>query len=256
VKPVWIGCSGWNYRDWRETVYPKGLPTKRWLEHYATLFRTVEVNNTFYRLPTLSAVEGWVQQTPADFVFTVKASRYLTHIKRLTDMKAGVERFYERIEPLITAGKLGPVLWQLPANFHRDDDRLASAIEQLPAGKHCFEFRHPSWFTDEVYELLRTNGIALVVGDHPDRPFQTFELTADWTFIRFHHGHRGRKGNYSRAELEEWAGRIATWRSEVEIFAYFNNDWQAFAVRNARFLQRQLDRSREIAIGAHESVPA
>ena len=115
-KQAWIGCSGWNYRDWRETFYPKGLPAKRWLEHYSTLFRTVEVNNTFYRLPNVTAVEGWAEQTPDDFVFTVKASRYLTHIKRLTDMSAGVERFYERIEPLITAGKLGPVLWQLPGN--------------------------------------------------------------------------------------------------------------------------------------------
>jgi uncharacterized protein YecE (DUF72 family) len=233
---VWIGCSGWNYRDWRETVYPKGLPAKRWLEHYAGIFRTVEINNTFYRLPTLSAVEGWAEQTPDDFVFTVKASRYLTHIKRLTDMKVGVERFYERIQPLITAGKLGPVLWQLPGNFRRDDERLASAIERLPAGKHCFEFRHPSWFTDDVYELLRANGIALVIGDHPERPFQTHEITADWTFIRFHYGHRGRSGNYSESELEDWKRRIDSWNTSTEVFAYFNNDWNAFAVKNAQFL--------------------
>jgi uncharacterized protein YecE (DUF72 family) len=234
---VWIGCSGWNYRDWRERVYPKGLPPRRWLEHYATLFRTVEVNNTFYRLPNVTAVEGWAKQTPDDFVFTVKASRYLTHIKRLTDMSAGVERFYERIEPLITAGKLGPVLWQLPENFHRDDDRLASAIEWLRSGRHCFEFRHPSWFTGEIYELLRARNVALVIGDHPERPFQSHELTADWTFIRFHFGHRGRNGNYSRSELEEWAGRIRAWQAEVEVYAYFNNDWQGFAVQNALFLQ-------------------
>jgi uncharacterized protein YecE (DUF72 family) len=236
-KQVWVGCSGWNYRDWRETFYPKGLPAKRWLEHYATLFRTVEVNNTFYRLPNVTAVEGWAEQTPDDFVFTVKASRYLTHIKRLTDMSAGVERFYERIEPLISAGKLGPVLWQLPGNFHRDDDRLASAIERLPAGWHCFEFRHESWFTEEVYELLRARNIALVIGDHPDRPFQTCELTADWTFIRFHHGHCGRNGNYSKAELETWKRRIESLTTSVDVFAYFNNDWNAYAVKNARFLQ-------------------
>jgi uncharacterized protein YecE (DUF72 family) len=245
LKPVWIGCSGWNYRDWRETVYPKGLPAKRWLEHYARIFRTVEINNTFYRLPTLSAVEGWAEQTPDDFVFTVKASRYLTHIKRLTDMKVGVERFYERIEPLISAGKLGPVLWQLPGNFRRDDERLASAIERLPAGKHCFEFRHPSWFTGDVYDLLRANGIALVIGDHPERPFQTHEITADWTFIRFHYGHRGRNGNYSESELEDWGRRIDSWSRSTEVFAYFNNDWNAYAVKNAKFLQ-----SRASAIAA------
>jgi uncharacterized protein YecE (DUF72 family) len=237
AKPASIGCSGWNYRDWRETVYPKGLPARRWLEHYATLFRTVEVNNTFYRLPNISAVEGWAEQTPDDFIFTVKASRYLTHMKRLTDMSAGVERFYERIEPLIAARKLGPVLWQLPANFHRDDERLASAIERLPAGRHCFEFRHPSWFTPEIYDLLRARGIALVIGDHPERPFQTHELTADWTFIRFHYGHRGRGGNYSRSELDMWKRRIAAWGNEVEVFAFFNNDWQGFAVKNALYLQ-------------------
>src|ERR687887_506550 len=114
MRPVRIGCSGWNYPHWRERVYPKGLPARLWLEHYAGIFDTVEVNNTFYRLPSRSAVAGWAEQTPADFVFTVKASRYLTHMKRLTDMRSGVERFYERIEPLIEAGKLGPVLWQLP----------------------------------------------------------------------------------------------------------------------------------------------
>jgi uncharacterized protein YecE (DUF72 family) len=237
AEAVRIGCSGWNYRDWREAVYPKGLPAKRWLEHYATLFGTVEVNNTFYRLPSVSAVEGWARQTPRDFMFTVKASRYLTHMKRLTDMGAGVERFYERIEPLISTRKLGPVLWQLPGNFHRDDDRLASALERLPPGRHCFEFRHPSWFADDVYDLLRSHEVALVIGDHPERPFQTHELTADWTFVRFHYGSRGRGGNYSTSELETWKRRIVAWRRRVEVYAYFNNDWRGFAVRNALFLQ-------------------
>jgi uncharacterized protein YecE (DUF72 family) len=234
---IWIGCSGWNYGDWRERVYPKGLPARRWLEHYASLFPTVEVNNTFYRLPNVSAVEGWAAQTPPEFLFTVKASRYLTHMKRLTDMATGVKRFYERIEPLIAAGKLGPVLWQLPGTFQRDDERLASALERLPAGRHCLEFRHPSWFVDEVYDLLRSRGVALVIGDHPKRPFQTYELTADWTFVRFHYGHRGRDGNYSRTELDTWKRRIARWSSSVEVFAYFNNDWNGYAVKNALYLQ-------------------
>jgi uncharacterized protein YecE (DUF72 family) len=202
VKPVRIGCSGWNYPHWREVVYPKGLAQRRWLEHYATLFDTVEVNTSFYRLPSTSAVAGWVEQTPPDFLFSVKASRYLTHVKRLTDLGRGVERFYERIEPLVRAAKLGPVLWQLPANFHRNDVRLVAALARLPPGRHCFEFRHESWFADEIYELLRRHGVALVIGDHPERPFQTYELTADWTFIRFHYGGRGRRGNYSERELE------------------------------------------------------
>jgi uncharacterized protein YecE (DUF72 family) len=240
VKPVRIGCSGWNYAHWRERVYPKGLPTRRWLEHYATLLDTVEVNTTFYRLPKRSAVAGWVEQTPEFFLFAVKASRYLTHLKRLTDMEGGVGRFYERIEPLVDSGKLGPVLWQLPENFHRNDERLASALEHLPQGHHCFEFRHESWFDDEVYSLLRNRGVALVIGDSPKRPFQTYELTADWTFVRFHHGHRGRNGNYSERELEEWRRRIASWRAKVDVYAYFNNDWEGYAVKNALWLRKRL----------------
>jgi uncharacterized protein YecE (DUF72 family) len=240
VKPVRIGCSGWNYAHWRERVYPKGLPTRRWLEHYASLFDTVEVNATFYRLPTRSAVAGWVEQTPDSFLFTVKASRYLTHIKRLTDMESGVARFYERIEPLVESDKLGPLLWQLPENFRRDDERLASALEHLPPGRHCFEFRHASWFEEDVYALLRKGGVALVIGDNPKRPFQTHELTADWTFVRFHYGHRGRNGNYSERELEEWKRRIAAWRAKVDVYAYFNNDWEGYAVRNALWLRQHL----------------
>ena len=221
-------------------MYPKGLPQRVWLEHYATLFDTVEVNNTFYRLPSRSAVAGWVERTPADFVFTVKASRYLTHIKRLNDLEGGVARFYDSIEPLVESGKLGPVLWQLPGNFHRSDERLASALEGLPPGRHCFEFRHPSWFAPEVYGLLRDRDAALVIGDDPKRPFQTHELTAGWTFVRFHRGRRGRNGNYSKTELEEWKRRIAVWRSEVDVYAYFNNDWEGYAVDNARWLRKHL----------------
>ena len=240
MKPVHVGCSGWNYRDWRGRVYPKGLPASRWLEHYATLFDTVEVNSTFYRLANRDAVARWVEQTPDRFLFTLKASRYLTHIKRLTNLERGVQRFYERIEPLVGTPKMGPVLWQLPENFHRDDERLANALTGLPNGRHCFEFRHESWFTPDVYALLREHGAALVIGDTPTRPFQTYEMTTDWTFVRFHHGARGRRGNYSEAELEEWARRIDGWRSRVEVFAYFNNDWEGFAVKNGLWLRRRL----------------
>jgi uncharacterized protein YecE (DUF72 family) len=235
-----VGCSGWNYADWRDVVYPKGLLQSRWLEHYATLFDTVEVNSTFYRLPKRESVARWVGQTPDDFVFAVKASRYLTHIRRLRDLKGGVERFYERIELLARTPKMGPVLWQLPANFRRDDERLRQALAALPNGRHAFEFRHESWFTPEVYDLLREHDAALVIGDHPERPFQAHELTADWTFIRFHYGSRGRNGNYSESELEEWAVRIDGWRRHADVYAYFNNDWRGYAVRNALWLRKRL----------------
>ena len=214
-KPVHIGCSGWNYRDWRGVIYPEGLPARRWLERYAELFDTVEVNATFYRLPSESAVKAWAEQTPRRFVFAVKASRYLTHVKRLKAIGPGAKRFLDPLEPLAKARKLGPVLWQLPENFQRDDDRLTETLEALPRGRHCFEFRHPSWFTEEVYALLRRHRAALVIGDHPERPFQAHEITAGWTYVRFHYGRRGRRGNYSERELESWRRRIASWRSRA-----------------------------------------
>jgi uncharacterized protein YecE (DUF72 family) len=211
------------------------------LRHYARHFDTVEVNNTFYRLPLVTSVARWVEETPRDFLFAVKASRYLTHVKRLTDLDEGVRRYYERLDPLVRSPKLGPVLWQLPANFRRNDDRLASTLQALPPGRHCFEFRHASWFVEPVYELLRKHEAALVIGDRPEvRDFQSHELTTDWTYVRFHYGSRGRRGNYSESELEEWARRFERWRREVEIFAYFNNDWEVFAVRNALWLKRRL----------------
>jgi uncharacterized protein YecE (DUF72 family) len=240
MKRARIGCSGWNYDDWRGSFYPKREPRRRWLSLYAERFDTVEVNNTFYRLPNRDSVAAWVRDTPEDFVFAVKASRYLTHIKRLSDTREGVARFYERIEPLIEARRLGPVLWQLPENFHRDDERLNAWLEALPSGRHTIEFRHPSWFTAPVMRRLRERGVALALGDHPERPFQTHAATADWRFIRFHYGRRGRGGNYSPSELETWARRLAQWRRRAEVFAYFNNDWNAYAPANARDLARRL----------------
>jgi uncharacterized protein YecE (DUF72 family) len=242
--PVRIGCSGWVYKSWAESFYPPRLAQSRWLAHYASVFDTVELNSTFYRLARPGAAARWVEQTPDGFVFAAKASRYLTHMKRLTDLERGVERYYASIAPLVASGKLGPVIWQLPENFHRDDDRLAAALEkvaELPPGRHAVELRHPSWFVPEVERLLRAHRVALVIGDTPRRPFQPHWLTTDWTLIRFHHGRRGRRGNYSEAELREWAKRIRRWRRRVDVYAYFNNDWEEFAPRNAQRLRALLD---------------
>ena len=240
---VRVGCSGWNYADWRGVLYPPGCPQRKWLQRYAEVFDTVEVNSTFYRLASRNAVERWVQQTPPDFLFALKASRYLIHMKKLRDVEPGIERFSERIEPLARTPKMGPVLWQLPEWFERDDDTLAGALDVLPAGRHCFEFRHPSWFCDAVYELLRGHDVALAIGDHPQRPWQPFVLTAGWTYVRFHHGRRGRRGNYSETELRTWADRLAEAAGEVDVLAYFNNDWEGFAVHNARDLRAMLQRA-------------
>ena len=199
-----VGCSGWAYDAWRGRLYPEGLPQRRWLARYAEVFDTVEVNNTFYRLASPRGRRGWVEQTPEDFVFTVKVSRYITHIKRLSELGRGVKRFYEPLEPLVEAGKLGPVLWQLPANFQRDDERLAARSSSFPRAGTASSSATRAGSTPPS-TTLRAHEVALVIGDDPERPFQTHERTAEWTFIRFHRGSRGRNGNYSDAEIDTWA---------------------------------------------------
>jgi len=243
---VRVGCSGWQYASWRDVLYPRGCAQRNWLRRYSEVFDTVEVNATFYRLAKPASVQEWLAQTPGGFVFALKASRYLTHMKKLADMGQGIERYYAAIAPLVGSPKLGPVLWQLPAWYQRDDDRLADALNAITArgGRHCFEFRHPSWFCEPVYELLRWHGVALALAHHPQRPWQWQDdvLTTDWTLMRFHYGARGRRGNYSATELDEWALRLGALAERAEVFAYFNNDWEGFAVRNALGLRRRLER--------------
>jgi uncharacterized protein YecE (DUF72 family) len=165
----------------------------------------------------------------------VKASRYLTHVKRLRDLSPGLERFCDRIEPLREARKLGPVLWQLPPRFRRDDERLAAALDALPPGRHAFEFRDETWFAEDVYAILRAHDVALVVADRaPKQPSPCVD-TASWAYLRFHRG-RARGGDYGRRALETWARRISSVHGDV--FAYFNNDWEGFAVADARLLRR------------------
>ena len=244
MRPVRVGCSGWQYDDWRGVLYPEGLAKGRWLERYSQVFETVEVNSTFYRLASADAVKRWVEETPPEFVFAAKASRYMTHVKRLQNLGEGIGRYYDGIEPLVESRKLGPIVWQFPANFERDDERFGRALPLLPPGRHCFEFRHESWFTDSVYKQLRAHNAALVIADSPRWPFQARVLTADWTLVRLHHGHRGRDGNYSETEIAEWAQRIAGWSEQAEAFVYFNNDRRGYAVRNALSLTRRLQRLR------------
>jgi uncharacterized protein YecE (DUF72 family) len=232
-----IGCSGWQYADWRGRLYPQGLAQRRWLERYAEVFDTVEVNATFYRLAKPEAVERWIQQTPEGFLFAIKGSRYLTHMKRLRDPGQGLRRFYASIAPLAESPKLGPVLWQLPPDFRRDDERLAAWLDALPPGRHALEFRHPSWFVAEVYGILHAHDAALVLGDDPRRAEVPHEVTAGWSYVRLHYGHRGRRGNYSERELRAWAARIRDLAGHGDVLVYLNNDWEGFAVANARRLQ-------------------
>jgi len=208
-------------------------------------FDTVEINMTFYRLPKPAIVARWVEETPHGFLFSVKVSRYITHIKRLIDTHEHLPLLLQRIEPLVLSPKLGPLLWQLPPTFYRDDGRLAAALdaarEVAPSLRHAVEFRHESWFAPEVMALLRARNVALVIGDRPQvHGFQTHELTADFTFVRLHGGARGWNGNYNHEELDEWAERLRDWSRRVEVLAYFNNDWEGYAIENALYLKERL----------------
>jgi len=168
----------------------------------------------------------------------------VTHIKRLRETGSHLQLLLDRIEPLVRAGKLGPLLWQLPPTFKRDDRRLAGALAEFPRDlRHAIEFRHPSWFAAEVMEALRANGGALAIAHRPEiASFQSHELTADFTYVRLHYGARGRRGKYSQAEVSEWAGRIRGWAAHRDVYAYFNNDWEAFAPANATALSALLAR--------------
>ena len=228
---VWIGTSGWQYRDWRERVYA-GLSQNRWLESYADRFATVESNNAFYRLPERATFEAWAARTPDDFVMAVKMSRYLTHIRRLSAPAEPVDRFLGRVAGL--GSKLGPVLIQLPPTLTADHDRLEAVLERMPPSvRVAVEFRHDSWWTDRTRALLGRHGAALCLTDR-GRPTSPVWRTADWTFLRFHGGRASPPPCYGRAALASWATRLHDgWGSDAEAFVYFNNDPRACAPRDA-----------------------
>jgi uncharacterized protein YecE (DUF72 family) len=227
-----VGTSGWHYRDWRGAFYPAELPTRRWLEHYATRFDTVELNNSFYRLPTADAFRAWRDAVPDDFVFAVKASRYLTHYRRLRNPEEPVERLLAAAEGL--GSKLGPVLLQLPPDLRADTDALARAFDVF--GKRvriACEFRHESWHTDDVYALLRDRDVALCLADRRNR-HSPLVRTASWGFVRMHEGVATPPPHYGRRALQSWVDRIARlWGRRADCFVYFNNDHRACAVRDA-----------------------
>ena len=234
-----IGCSGWNYESWRDGVfYPPRCPPARWLPVYAERFATVELNASFYRLPRCETAARWAEQTPPGFVFAVKVSRYLTHVRRLRDVDVHLPRLLERVAPLDEAGKLGPLLWQLPPTLRRDDGLLAEAVAAFPPHlRHAVEFRHESWLDPTPFSLLARHDVAVVVADRPGAPVWR-EPGAGWSYVRLHHGSRGRRGNYSETELTGWGETLADWSLRGDVYAYFNNDWEGFAPRNATTLQR------------------
>ena len=234
-----IGTSGWHYDHWRHTFYPEALAKAKWLEFYATHFTTVEVNNSFYRLPSGTTFAAWRDSSPANFAFAVKVSRFITHIKRLKNAQEAVETFMSRAR--ILGGKLGPLLYQLPPNMHRDDDRLESFLSTLPQGmKHVVEFRHQSWLDDEVFGILHKYNTGLCVFDMPSLSCPLV-ATANFAYIRFHGSTGLYSSCYSDEELAGWAKRLADLATNLEaMYIYFNNDAEAFAVRNAITLRGYL----------------
>jgi uncharacterized protein YecE (DUF72 family) len=230
--PLFVGTSGWQYKDWRGTFYPREVPQRAWLEYYAERFAVVEVNNTFYRLPEPSTFEGWGQRTSPDFTFVIKASRYLTHIRRLRDPAEPVARLLDHAKSLGT--KLGPILLQLPPDLQAEPDRLAETLERFPAGQRlAVEPRHASWFTDHVYELLARHDAALCLTDRAGRR-GPIEHTASWTFLRMHEGTARPRPCYGDHALAGWVDRLAArWAGDDDCYVFFNNDPRACAVRDA-----------------------
>jgi uncharacterized protein YecE (DUF72 family) len=231
---VLVGTSGWQYRWWRGVLYPEGLPQRRWLEHYAQCFATVENNNAFYRLPPVETFAAWRDRTPGDFVMAVKASRYLTHIKRLRDPAEPVARLLAAASGL--GGRLGPVLLQLPPTLRADPGLLAACLEQFPRHvRVAVELRHPSWWTDATAAVLAASGAALCWADRLGRPLTPIWQTASWGYLRLHEGAAQPWPRYGRAALASWVQRIsATWPGGADVFVYFNNDPGGAAVIDAR----------------------
>jgi uncharacterized protein YecE (DUF72 family) len=230
---VRIGCSGWSYPHWRKRFYPEKLPAREHFAYYAQHFDTVELNNSFYRQPTRERFVAWAEQAPSGFLFAVKGSRYVTHIKRLAVEPKSIELVIDAARGL--GDKLGPILFQLQSNFHLDLGRLQRFVSMLPTdARFTLEFRHDSWLVPAVFELLRAHRIALCIPDHPKMP-QSLEITSDFTYIRMHLPPRGL--GYGKRALRPWAQRVREWRAQqLDVFVYFNNDMEGHAIKDAQTL--------------------
>jgi uncharacterized protein YecE (DUF72 family) len=236
ARKTWIGTSGWMYDGWRGPFYPENLPKRAWLSYYATQFATAEINSAFYRTPSLDAVRSWRNDTPRDFRFAWKASKFITHWKRLTDKcENSIALMQTRLKML--SPKLSVVLFQLPPQFSKNADRLRSFLQLLPRRRcYAFEFRHRSWYDDEVFDILHSRNVALCISDHADAP-APWLVTADHVYLRGHGPAGDYGGSYPARTLRRWANAIADWQSEArDVFVYFDNDQKAAAPADARRL--------------------
>lgn len=232
---IGIGTSGWHYGSWRGPFYPKEVKVRDQLAYYATRFPTTEINNSFYRLPTEKAVKEWRAAVPEDFTFAWKVSRFITHFKRLKDCDDSIKLIFERMGGL--AKNFGPALFQLPPQFHADRERLAAFLKLLPKKRrHVFEFRHESWYSEDIFDVLRDHNAALCISDHAAAP-SPWEVTADFVYLRGHGPGGQYKGAYSDEALDEWAKSIHHWRkAKREVYVYFDNDQKSQAPKDAERL--------------------
>ncbi|MFH9549526.1 DUF72 domain-containing protein [Streptomyces sp. NPDC051445] len=240
---LYVGTSGWQYKDWKGVLYPADVPVRRWLEEYTGHFATVEINNAFYRLPSRETFAAWAERVPPDFVVAVKASRYLTHIKRLKEPEEPVQRLMSHAAGL--GARLGPVLLQLPPTLRADARLLDACLACFPPGTRvAVEPRHESWWTPEVRGVLDARNAALCWADVRSRPVTPLWRTADWGYVRFHQGRAHPWPHYGRRALETWLDRIATtWPDDADVYTYFNNDPGGAAVENAALFGRTAQRA-------------
>jgi uncharacterized protein YecE (DUF72 family) len=237
MKPVYIGTSGWSYKGWEEAFYPSGIPKTRHFEYYLTQFPTVEINLTFYRLPTERTIRNWRTKAPQDFIYALKGSRFITHMKKLVNLGDALNKFFARVDPL--GPLMGPILWQLPRLLKKDTARLADFLQRLPKDhRYALEFRHPSWLAEDTFALLQQHRIAHVSLSSGAMP-ANLTVTADFIYLRFHGLSGGAAHDYTIAELQPWAAHILN-HPDKTVFAYFNNDMNTRAPQNARQLMEMV----------------
>jgi uncharacterized protein YecE (DUF72 family) len=236
MAQIVVGTSGWTYDGWRGPFYPSGVPKKNWLRWYSAQFPTTEINGSFYRTPSLEAVAAWRDQTPDGFLFAWKASKFITHWKRLTEKcDNSIALMETRLKVL--GPKLGPVLFQLPPQFTANKDRLAAFLRMLPRRRrYAFEFRHPSWYEADIFALLSDHDVSLCLSDHRDAP-SPWEVTASHVYVRGHGPTGAYKDRYPEATLRRWAGEARKWqRQQRQVFVYFDNDQKSAAPKDAERL--------------------
>ena len=240
MAKVHIGTSGWSYSQWKDNFYPPEIKSADYLKHYASVFDTTEINNSFYHLPKEKSLKKWLEVTPSDFIFAIKASRYITHNKKLKDPEESIDNFFAAIKPI--KNKSGPVLFQLPPNWHANAERLKAFLETLPEGyRYTFEFRDQDWLNDEIFQLLEKHNAALCVYDF--KGFQSPEIiTADFVYIRLHGPEKAYQGSYHGNRLNSYADKIKQWQQDGhDVYCFFDNDDKGCAPKDAQDLLNKLN---------------